>query len=82
MHLAGNGCVAGFIGSHLLEALLQLNQRVIGLDNFSLGNRGNLADVRNAVSASQWQNFSFIEGDIRSLDSCRRACCSVNLVLH
>ena len=73
---------AGFIGSHLLEALLMLNQRVIGLDNFSVGHRGNLADVKEAVGQSRWKNFRFIEGDIRSLDTCRRACSSVNVVLH
>ena len=72
----------GFIGSHLLEALLGLDQRVIGLDNFSLGRRDNLADVRDAVSADQWRNFRMIEGDIRSLDTCRRACRSADVVLH
>ena len=74
--------VAGFIGSHLLEALLKLDQRVIGLDNFSTGARGNLAQVHDAVAAGQWRNFRFIEGDIRSLDTCRQACRSVDLVLH
>jgi UDP-N-acetylglucosamine 4-epimerase len=74
--------VAGFIGSHLLETLLKLDQRVIGLDNFSLGNRANLAEVKDAVTQSQWKNFRFIEGDLRSLDTCRRACRSVNVVLH
>jgi UDP-N-acetylglucosamine 4-epimerase len=74
--------VAGFIGSHLLETLLRLNQRVIGLDNFSTGHRGNLAEVKDAVSESEWKRFRFIEGDIRSLDTCRRACSSVKVVLH
>ena len=73
---------AGFIGSHLLETLLKLDQRVIGLDNFSTGSRNNLEQVKQAVTGSRWQNFSFIEGDIRALDTCRRACRSVNLVLH
>jgi UDP-N-acetylglucosamine 4-epimerase len=73
---------AGFIGSHLLEALLKLDQRVIGLDNFSLGSRGNLTEVRDGVTESQWKNFRFIEGDIRSLDTCRRACHTVEFVLH
>src|SRR5258708_3412651 len=41
--------VAGFIGSHLLEALLQLGQRVVGLDNFSTGTPRNLEDVRRGV---------------------------------
>lgn len=74
--------VAGFIGSHLLETLLGLDQRVIGLDNFSTGDRGNLAQVRDSVSDGQWRNFHFIEGDVRSLETCRRACRSVDVVLH
>jgi len=73
---------AGFIGSHLLERLLVLGQRVVGLDNFSSGNGGNLAQVKNAVGERQWRNFQFIEGDIRSLATCRLACRSVELVLH
>jgi len=74
--------VAGFIGSSLLEALLKLDQRVIGLDNFSTGSRGNLTQVQDAVTESQRRNFRFIEGDIRSLDTCRRACRSAEFVLH
>jgi UDP-N-acetylglucosamine/UDP-N-acetyl-alpha-D-glucosaminouronate 4-epimerase len=73
---------AGFIGSHLLESLLKLDQRVIGLDNFSLGSRDNLAAVGNAVTENQWRNFRFIEGDIRSPETCRHACRAVNVVLH
>jgi len=73
---------AGFIGSHLLETLLRLDQRVVGLDNFSLGKRGNLAEVRDAVGGSAWGRLRFIEGDIRSLDTCRQACRSVDVVLH
>ena len=62
---------AGFIGSHLAEQLLKLGQSVIGLDNFSTGKRENLpAGIR------------FIEGDIRSLDACQRACVGVDIVLH
>ena len=73
---------AGFIGSHLLEALLRLDQRVVGLDNFSLGSRSNLTEVQNSVTERQWKNCRFIEGDIRSLDTCRRACHTVDFVLH
>ncbi len=73
---------AGFIGSHLLEALLKLDQRVTGLDNFSSGHRGNLAQVKDAVTASQWKNFRFVEGDIRSLTTCREGCRSADFVLH
>lgn len=70
---------AGFIGSHLLETLLKLDQRVVGLDNFSTGSRNN---VTEAVGTRQWRNFTFIEGDVRSLDQCRQACRSVDVVLH
>jgi UDP-N-acetylglucosamine 4-epimerase len=75
------GC-AGFIGSHLLEKLLQLDQTVVGLDNFSTGKRENLEDVRSLVSAKQWARFDFREGDIRSLEDCQLACTATNLVLH
>ena len=74
--------VAGFIGSHLLEALLRLDQRVVGLDNFFLGKRENLHDVRSAVGETAWRNFRLVEGDIRSLETCRRACRTVEVVLH
>ena len=75
------GC-AGFIGSNLLEALLKLGQRVVGLDNFATGHRHNLEQVRQAVGAEVWANFRFIEGDIRSLQTCREACAGVERVLH
>ncbi|HQQ70624.1 MAG TPA: GDP-mannose 4,6-dehydratase, partial [Alicycliphilus sp.] len=65
--------VAGFIGSNLLEALLKLNQRVVGLDNFATGHQRNLDEVQTLVSPAQWANFRFIQGDIRNLDDCRRA---------
>ena len=78
--------VAGFIGSNLLEALLKLNQRVIGLDNFATGHQCNLDEVQSLVTLEQWNNFNFIEGDIRNLDDCRRAMIcqhnSVDYVLH
>jgi UDP-N-acetylglucosamine 4-epimerase len=74
--------VAGFIGSNLLEHLLKLNQQVVGLDNFATGFRKNLDEVRALVSAEQWQNFTFIEGDIRDLTDCQNACSGVDYVLH
>jgi UDP-N-acetylglucosamine 4-epimerase len=74
--------VAGFIGSNLLETLLQHNQQVIGLDNFATGHRKNLEQVKNSVTAEQWQRFNFIEGDIRDIDTCHKACQSVSYVLH
>lgn len=65
--------VAGFIGSNLLEALLKLNQRVVGLDNFSTGHQRNLDEVQSLITSTQWSNFQFINGDIRNLDDCNRA---------
>jgi UDP-N-acetylglucosamine/UDP-N-acetylgalactosamine 4-epimerase len=74
--------VAGFIGSNLLEALLKLNQEVVGLDNFLTGHRRNLEEVKRLVSEEQWRRFAFREGDIRDLDVCREACAGVDCVLH
>src|ERR1051325_811146 len=74
--------VAGFIGSHLLEALLKLNQRVVGLDNFSTGYQKNIEEVQTLVSASQWDRFQMIDGDIREASTCRRACERADFVLH
>lgn len=74
--------VAGFIGSNLLETLLKLDQRVIGLDNFATGHRRNLEEVQSLVTAEQWQRFHFIEGDIRNLSVCETACKGVDYVLH
>ncbi|PIE39133.1 MAG: Vi polysaccharide biosynthesis UDP-N-acetylglucosaminuronic acid C-4 epimerase TviC [Gammaproteobacteria bacterium] len=74
--------VAGFIGSNLLEALLRLEQRVVGLDNFATGHWHNLDDVKQCVGDQAWQRFRFIEGDIRELDDCRKAVQGVDYVLH
>lgn len=74
--------VAGFIGSNLLESLLQLNQRVVGVDNFATGYRRNLDEVKISVSAEQWANFQFIEGDIRDYTCCEKAVSGVDYVLH
>jgi UDP-N-acetylglucosamine 4-epimerase len=74
--------VAGFIGSNLLETLLRLNQRVIGLDNFSTGYQHNLDQVEKLVSPTQWANFCFINGDIRNLTVCQQACTDIDYVLH
>ena len=74
--------VAGFIGSNLLEALLRLGQRVVGLDNFSTGKAANLDEVKTNVSPSEWERFRFIEGDIRQVAVCRAACAGIDFVLH
>ena len=74
--------VAGFIGSNLLETLLELDQQVTGLDNFATGYARNLEEVRQIVGAARSRNFTFIEGDIRNVADCRRACAGVDFVLH
>ncbi len=74
--------VAGFIGSNLLEALLKLDQRVVGLDNFSTGYQHNLDEVQSLVTPAQWANFQLNQGDIRKLEDCHSACVGVDHVLH
>ncbi len=65
--------VAGFIGSHLLQTLLALDQPVVGLDNFSTGFAHNLTDVQNAVTPEQWQRFHLVRGDLRVPADCTQA---------
>jgi UDP-N-acetylglucosamine 4-epimerase len=74
--------VAGFIGSNLLETLLKLNQRVVGLDNFATGHQRNLDEVQTLVTPTQWANFSFVNGDICNLADCQKAVTGVDYVLH
>lgn len=75
--------VAGFIGSNLLEALLKLDQKVVGLDNFATGHQHNIDQaLEDAGVDSTTENFNFIEGDIRNIDTCHQACKGVDYVLH
>lgn len=78
--------VAGFIGSNLLERLLSLNQKVVGLDNFDTGYQHNIdqaiEDANRATGKDLGRNFKFFNGDIRKLDDCRLACSGVDYVLH
>jgi len=69
-------------GSNLLETLLKLDQRVVGLDNFATGHQRNLDEVQSLVTSEQWARFRFLQGDIRNLDDCRQACEGVDYVLH
>lgn len=72
---------AGFIGSHLTEALLSLGQKVTGLDNFCTGYQRNLDLALN--ESGRGENFSFVEGSITEIDSCREAMNKgVDFVLH
>jgi UDP-N-acetylglucosamine/UDP-N-acetyl-alpha-D-glucosaminouronate 4-epimerase len=73
---------AGFIGSHLVEALLKLGQQVVGLDNFSTGSARNLAEIRQLVPPGDWNRFSMIEGDVRDLETCEKAVAGVDYILH
>jgi UDP-N-acetylglucosamine 4-epimerase len=78
--------VGGFIGSNLLEKLLVLNQKVIGLDNFDTGYQKNIdeaiLDANEIVGKDVSKNFKFIKGDIKLLDDCKQACHGVDYVLH
>ena len=66
--------VAGFIGSNLLETLLKLNQKVVGIDNFSTGHQKNIGEALTAANCQPpTANFHFIEGDIRNFEDCRKA---------
>jgi UDP-N-acetylglucosamine 4-epimerase len=74
--------VAGFIGSNLLEALLKVDQQVVGIDNLLTGYSHNLEDVKKTVGAEKWAKFEFIRGDIRDPEDCRRACSGIDYILH
>jgi UDP-N-acetylglucosamine/UDP-N-acetylgalactosamine 4-epimerase len=73
--------VAGFIGSALLERLLDLGQTVVGVDNFLTGHKHNLDDVL-AINPDERLQFKFIEGDLRDRDVAAEACKDVDIVLH
>ena len=73
---------AGFIGSHLVQTLLGLDQTVVGLDNFATGYQRNVDEVRAAMTAEQWGRHRFIEADIRDAAACRFACRDIDVVLH
>jgi UDP-N-acetylglucosamine 4-epimerase len=68
---------AGFIGSHLAEYLLQHGaSKVRVIDNLATGLRSNIELL------SQYDAFEFVEGDIRSIEDCRRACEGMDLLSH
>ncbi len=73
---------AGFIGSSLLEQLLRLDQRVLGLDNFATGSQRNINEVLAGLSAAQAGRFTFVRGDILDPAVCRECCRGVDFVLH
>jgi UDP-N-acetylglucosamine 4-epimerase len=73
---------AGFIGSNIVEALLGLDQSVVGLDNFCTGCKRNLDEVKDLVGRKRWAKFKFVAGEIGDLRACRRVCSGVDFVLH
>ena len=73
--------VAGFIGSALLERLLDLGQTVVGVDSFITGHKRNLDDVLR-INPDERLQFDFIEGDLRDPAVAQRACKDVDIVLH
>ncbi len=73
---------AGFIGSHLIEQLLQLGQQVISLDNLSTGYTKNIDSAKSSATPEQQALLTVIEGDTRDLDTCREACQDVDYILH
>lgn len=73
---------AGFIGSHLVETLLSLDQKVVCLDNLSAGSLRNIDAVLKLVSTEQAGRFSMIEGDLGDPASCAKAIDGVDHVLH
>ena len=74
--------VAGFIGSNLAQSLLELDQRVVGLDNFATGKRENLQEVHDLVGPERWARFRFVEGDVARPEVCREAIAGAHVVLH
>jgi UDP-N-acetylglucosamine/UDP-N-acetylgalactosamine 4-epimerase len=73
--------VAGFIGSALLEKLLDLGQTVVGVDNFITGHKKNIDDVLS-INPDERLQFQFIEGDLRDPEVAARACKDVDIILH
>ncbi len=69
------GC-AGFIGSNLCEAILDMGYRVRGLDDLSTGLQ------KNVDLFLDHPNYEFIQGDIKDLDTCMKACEGVDYVLN
>lgn len=69
---------AGFIGSHLVEKLVQKGQNVIGLDNKTT----NIPILDNILTHAEKQRFQFIDGDIRDKETAEKSCANVDFVLH
>ncbi|MCR4442986.1 MAG: SDR family oxidoreductase [Peptococcaceae bacterium] len=73
---------AGFIGSNLVRRLLELDQKVVALDNLLTGSLKNIEEVLRLLPPQKARNFSFVQGDIRDMETCRQHCQGVDVVLH
>ncbi|HEX2202695.1 MAG TPA: SDR family oxidoreductase [Longimicrobium sp.] len=73
---------AGFIGSNLLQALLELSQTVVGLDNFATGKRANLEEALAGAGGDAAARFRLVEADVCDAEACRDACAGADVVLH
>ena len=73
---------AGFIGSHIVCQLLETGAEVCALDNFATGRRDNILCLREAANRYGPEKLSFIEGDVRDYQVCRRALEGIDVVLH
>ena len=67
---------AGFIGSNLVDYFLEKGNNIICLDNFSTGKPENIAHLKDN------EKFTLIEGDIRNVETCKKACQGVDYILH
>jgi UDP-N-acetylglucosamine 4-epimerase len=73
---------AGFIGSHILEELLRLGQRVVGIDNFATGHQRNLDDVKRIVGSEAFARFTFAKGDICAPGFVETAARGCRVIIH
>ena len=73
---------AGFIGSHLVESLLEAGHEVRGLDDLSTGSKANLEEVLGGLGEEARSRFHFAEGDIRDRDLCADLSKGVDVVSH
>src|SRR5262245_58385892 len=73
---------AGFIGSHLVETLLALDQRIVALDDLTAGSLQNLEEAFQRITPAQRGRFEFHQGSVSDLDRCRKVCAGVDFVLH
>ena len=74
--------VAGFIGSNILFELLKMNQKVIGIDNFSTGKKKNLDFIKKSLNKNQWKKFTFFKADLNHFSFLKLKNKKIDYVLH